>query len=139
LTNRVVNDILSLMGRRSGGLGDQETELLRFVAEQAGPVTVRDAAQAWGEPRGLARTTVLTMMERLRAKNQLGRTKTSDGNWAYALLVPKDALLHNLVHSFVERTLGGSVSPFVAYLTEGDATLSETERTKLRTLLETLE
>lgn len=129
------------MGRRPGmaTLGEQETELLRFVAEQEAALTVREAVASWGEPRGLARTTVLTMLERLREKGHLMREKTSDGNWAYLPVLPKAELLSGLVQSFVERTLGGSVSPFVSYLAEGGASLTADERAKLRALLETLE
>ena len=46
-------------------IGDQELALLRYVAEE-GPVTVGQAAEGFGAPRGLARSTVLTVMERLR-------------------------------------------------------------------------
>lgn len=129
------------MGRRPGTatLGEQETELLRFVAEQETALTVREAVASWGAPRGLARTTVLTMLERLREKGHLSREKTSDGNWAYLPVLPKAELLSGLVQSFIERTLGGSVSPFVSYLTEGGASLTADERAKLRALLETLE
>jgi predicted transcriptional regulator len=129
------------MGRRPGTatLGEQETELLRFVAEQEAALTVREAVASWGEPHGLARTTVLTMLERLREKGHLSREKTSDGNWAYLPVLPKAELLSGLVQSFVERTLGGSVSPFVSYLAEGGASLTVEERAKLKALLETLE
>ena len=129
------------MGRRPGTatLGEQETELLRFVAEQEAALTVREAVASWGEPRGLARTTVLTMLERLREKGHLVREKTSEDNWAYLPAVPKAELLSGLVQNFVQRTLGGSVSPFVSYLTEGGATLTVEERAKLKALLETLE
>ena len=129
------------MGRRpgTGGLGEQETELLRFVAEQESALTVREAAAGWGEPRALARTTVLTMLERLREKGHLVREKAVEGSWAYKPALPRAELLSGLVHSFVERTLGGSVSPFVSYLTEGGAALTADERARLKALLETLE
>ena len=109
------------------------------MAEQETALTVREAVASWGAPRGLARTTVLTMLERLREKGHLSREKTSDGNWAYLPVLPKAELLSGLVQSFIERTLGGSVSPFVSYLTEGGASLTADERAKLRALLETLE
>jgi predicted transcriptional regulator len=79
------------------------------------------------------------MLERLREKGHLSREKTSDGNWAYLPVLPKAELLSGLVQSFVERTLGGSVSPFVSYLAEGGASLTAEERAKLKALLETLE
>jgi len=53
-------------------LGEQELELLRFVTDRA-PVTARDAVAEFGQSKGLARTTVLTMLERLRKKGFLLR------------------------------------------------------------------
>jgi predicted transcriptional regulator len=129
------------MGRRpgNGALGEQETELLRFVAEQDAALTVREAVASWGEPRSLARTTVLTMLERLREKGHLVRERSPEDSWAYRPVRPRAEVLSGLVQSFVERTLGGSVSPFVSYLAEGGATLTADERAKLKALLETLD
>ncbi len=114
-------------------LGDQELTLLRYVTDHA-PVTVREAAAQFGEPHGLARTTILTMMERLRRKGFLTRLKDA-GAFEYRPVVAKTELLQNLVHDFVEKALGGSLSPFVAYLTDAQG-LSERELSELRKLLD---
>jgi predicted transcriptional regulator len=113
-------------------IGDQELALLRFLAEQ-GPLSVGQAAERFGEPRGLARSTVLTMMERLRQKGHLEREQV-DGVYRYASQVPAGDLLRGAVQSFVEKTLAGSVSPFVAYLAEG-AAVSESELAELEDLV----
>ncbi|HZM63357.1 MAG TPA: BlaI/MecI/CopY family transcriptional regulator, partial [Vicinamibacterales bacterium] len=63
-------------------VGDQELALLRFVAE-AGHATAGEAAERFGQPRGLARSTVLTMMERLRKKGHLTR-RQQGGVYHYA-------------------------------------------------------
>ena len=97
-------------------LGDQELEVLRYVADHA-PLTVREAAEQWGEPRGLARTTILTVMERLRKKGYLARHKAG-GSFAYTPVIAKTEVLRGLVQNFVEKTLAGSLSPFVAYLAD---------------------
>ena len=97
-------------------VGDQEMTLLRYVAE-TGPSTVGEVAERFGEPRGLARSTVLTMMERLRQKGRLEREQV-EGVYRYFSPVSGDDLLRGAVRTFVEKTLAGSVSPFVAYLTE---------------------
>ncbi len=118
-------------------LGDQELSLLRYVNDHA-PVTVRTAAAEFGEAHGLARTTILTMMERLRLKNYVSRFKDRDqGAFQYKPVVAKTELMQSLVSDFVEKALGGSLSPFVAYLS--DAKLSDRERAELRKLLETME
>jgi len=114
-------------------LGDQELTLLRYVTDHA-PITVREVAAQFGEPHGLARTTILTMMERLRRKGYLTRGKDA-GAFEYRPVVAKTELLQTLVHDFVEKTLGGSLSPFVAYLTDAQD-LSERELSELRKLLE---
>lgn len=97
-------------------LGEQELELLRWVSDHA-PASVRDVAEGFGAPRNLAKTTVQTVMERLRAKGYLARVKR-DGMYEYAPSVPKPALLQRLIHDFVERVLGGSSLPLVAYLAQ---------------------
>lgn len=111
-------------------IGDQELALLRFVAER-GSATVAEAVEGFGAARGLARSTVLTMMERLRAKGHLKRERV-DRVYRYASPASAGELLRGAVHSFVEKTLDGSVSPFVSYLVESaevtDAELAELER-----------
>ena len=113
-------------------IGDQELALLRYIAEQ-GPSTVGQVAERFGEPRGLARSTVLTMMERLRQKGHLDREPV-DGVFRYFSPVPEGELLRGAVRTFVEKTLDGSVSPFVAYLSE-TAEVSESELAELEDLV----
>jgi predicted transcriptional regulator len=113
-------------------LGDQELELLRYVSDHA-PLTVRAAAEQFGEPRGLARTTILTVMERLRKKNYLERRKNG-GSFEYTPSVAKTDVLRGLVETFVEKTLAGSLTPFVAYLAEAKG-VSPAEMDALRALV----
>jgi predicted transcriptional regulator len=117
-------------------LGDQELDVLRFVAEHA-PISVGEVAQQFGEPRGLARTTILTVMERLRKKGYLTRSKP-ERPARYSPRFPQTEVMRGLVREFVEKTLGGSLSPFVAYLAEAKG-LSEVELTVLRRLVGDLE
>jgi predicted transcriptional regulator len=111
-------------------IGEQELTLLRHIADR-GSVTVGEAAEAFGAPRGLARSTVLTMMERLRAKGHLGR-RMIDGVYRYRTRASSADLLKGAVQRFVERNLDGSVSPFLAYLSEAgrlsDEELQELEQ-----------
>jgi predicted transcriptional regulator len=114
---------------RPRSIGDQELALLQYVAEKGG-TTVGQAAEEFGAARGLARSTVLTMMERLRAKGHLERGQV-DGVYRYFSPATPGEVMQDVVKSFVEKTLGGSVSPFVTYLTEtaqvSDADLAELE------------
>jgi predicted transcriptional regulator len=99
-----------------GSVGEQELALLRHIADRGG-ATVGEVAEAFGAARGLARSTVLTMMERLRRKGQLSR-RLLDGVYQYRARASSADLLKDAVQRFVERSLGGSVSPFVAYLSD---------------------
>jgi predicted transcriptional regulator len=118
--------------RSPKSVGDQELALLRYVGDRA-DATVGEAAAGFGQPRQLARSTVLTMMERLRKKGYLGRRLVA-GVYRYAPRRSPDSAVGRAVESFVERALGGSISPFVAYLAERQA-LSEAELAELETVL----
>lgn len=117
-------------------LGEAELEVLRFVSDRDG-TTVREAADHFATTRGLARTTVLTTMERLRKKGFLTR-EAHEGGFRYQSAQSKSAVLRGLVGEFVERTLGGSLQPFVAYLAEKKGITAQ-EIEELKALVEELE
>src|SRR5215472_14666611 len=121
---------------RKPGIGDQEMEMLRFVADHA-PISVRGVVIEFGEPRGLARTTVLTVMERLREKGYLTRAKHG-GVFRYTPAVPRAELLRRLVQNFIEKTLGGSLSPFSLYLAQA-RNITDEELAELKQAVRTLE
>lgn len=114
--------------RAAKSVGDRELALLRYVSDRQ-DATVGEAAAEFGQPRQLARSTVLTMMERLRKKGHLGR-RLVDGVYRYAPRSSPGAVAGRRVASFIERALGGSIAPFVAYLAEREQ-LSEAELAEL--------
>lgn len=113
-------------------IGEQELALLRHIADR-GAVSVGEAADGFGTARDLARSTVLTMMERLRRKGHLARRLT-DGVYRYRARSSSAELLKGAVQRFVERNLGGSVSPFLAYLSEAGR-VSEAELRELEDIV----
>ncbi|MGH9308444.1 MAG: BlaI/MecI/CopY family transcriptional regulator [Vicinamibacterales bacterium] len=117
-------------------IGDQELALLRFIGD-AGRATVAEAAAGFGAPRRLARSTVLTMMERLRKKGFLIR-RQARGVYRYAPSVAPGVTLRHAVRTFVDRTLGGSIAPFVAHLAERGR-LSDEDVAELEALLARLQ
>ena len=117
-------------------LSDLELEVLRYLAS-AGPRTAREAAEEFGEANGYARTTVLTLLERLRQKGYLSRSKV-EGVFRYRSLVTTEELMRGVVGRFVQRSLGGSVSPLVAFLSQNKK-LSDEELAELRRLVDTME
>ena len=117
-------------------LGKTELEVVKFVQEKDS-VSVREAALYFADTSGLARTTVLTVMERLRKKGILSRKKHKNV-FHYSSLITHSKLTKNLIRGFVDRVLGGRVTPFLAYLAD-DSDLTVTEREDLKKLVSKLE
>jgi predicted transcriptional regulator len=117
-------------------LGQAEWEVLQYVGEHH-PVTVREVAEHMAADKGLARTTVLTVMERLRGKGFLVRRK-QDGVYRYLPKKSNEELTHGLVQSFVDNMLNGMLSPFFAYLSRSDK-VSDEQLEELRKLVRDLE
>jgi predicted transcriptional regulator len=121
---------------RKRSIGDQELALLQHLDEN-GAASVGEVAASFGEPRGLARSTVLTMMERLRDKGFLKR-KQLRGMFRYSIATGPGEAMRSAVGSFVEKTLSGSVSPFVAWMSE-HAEVSDDELAELEALVAQLQ
>lgn len=117
-------------------IGRAELEILQFINDRH-PITVRSVAEQFGEARGLARTTVLNVMERLRRKGFLTR-RQAGGVYQYSPRVPKARFLRGLIREFVDRSLGGSLAPIVAYLTE-EACLTEDELREIKRMIRDLD
>jgi predicted transcriptional regulator len=117
-------------------IGRAELEILRHITDHA-PISVGVVAEHFMEKRGLVRTTVLNVMERLRKKGYLSRREVG-GVYQYSPRQPKGDLLKGLVRDFVENSLGGSISPFMAYLAEGPQ-LQKDEVAELRRIVRELE
>jgi predicted transcriptional regulator len=117
-------------------LGHLELDVLRYIADHH-PVSVREVAIHFAETSGQARTTLLTVMERLRTKGYLSRRKVK-GLHRYAPTLSKSELFDQIVGNFVDGVLGGSVSPFVAYLTRSSR-FNDDEIRKLEGLLKWIE
>jgi len=121
---------------RKPTIGDQELALLQHI-DESGAASVGEVAAGFGEPRGLARSTVLTMMERLRGKGYLRRRQLK-GMFRYSIATGPGEAMRSAVGSFVEKTLSGSVSPFVAWLSER-AEVSDDELAELEALVTQLQ
>jgi predicted transcriptional regulator len=117
-------------------VGDQELSLLRFVAEHS-PATAGEVFTGFGEPNGLARSTVETVLERLRKKGFLKRILTGKV-YQYEPTTQPNEVMGGLVEQFVQRTLGGSLVPFVNYFSRQER-LSKEEIAELERLVRKLE
>ena len=117
-------------------IGDQELALLHYLDENKS-ASVGEVAAGFGDPRGLARSTVLTMMERLRSKGYLRRRQVQ-GMFRYSTATGPAEAMRTAVGSFVEKTLSGSVSPFVAWMSERGE-VSDDELAELKALVNQLQ
>ena len=104
-----------MAAKNERSLGALELEVLKIIWETPG-CTVVEAAERLPR-REYARTTVLTVIQRLHAKGLLKRRKES-GIFRYSATQPREQVLSRLITKFVENVLDGSPAPFVAYLTE---------------------
>jgi predicted transcriptional regulator len=117
-------------------IGRAELEILNYIHDHH-PVPVRQVAEHVSATKGHTRTTVLNVIARLTGKGYLTRKRVG-GVYHYSPRVAKADLLRRLVGDFVDKALGGSLSPFVAYLTR-DARLSEDDVRELRRLVDELD
>lgn len=104
------------MAKELPSLGELEIRVLRLVWERQ-PCTERAISDLVQRERPLARTTVLKTMQRLEAKGLLVRLP-GKGPVRFRAAVDQQRVLPELIRRFVDRTLGGSPSPLVAYLAE---------------------
>lgn len=121
--------------RPPAGLGPAQFEVLKYIQEHH-PISVREAADYFADRKGYARTTVLTMMERLREKRYLTRRKVG-GLYRYSPRVTRMEMLNALVRDFIGRALEQSVDPLTAYFTNPKITQQELD--ELRRLVRELE
>ncbi len=109
---------------------------MRYIADNH-PIGVREVAEFMAEERGLARTSVQTVMEKLREKRFLKRKRES-GRWVYFPREEKETLLRGFVRDFYENTLDRALSPFVAYLSE-ETRVTDEQLDELKQLVKDLE
>ncbi len=113
-----------------------ELEILRYILDHH-PITVREVADHVADTKGHTRTTVLNVMERLRRKGYLTRAQEG-GLYRYSPSAPKLQMQQDLVRNFVAQALGGSLEPFMAYLTQ-EADVSDAELADLKQFVDGLD
>ena len=121
---------------RATGIGRVEAEILRYISDHH-PITVREVGEHLAREKGHTRTTALNIMERLREKGYLTRTKV-EGVFQYSPSQSRSQLMTGIVRDFVDGMLGGSLDPFVSYLTRQED-LTPEQIQELRDLLDRVE
>ena len=125
-----------MMRKKKKDLGELELAVLNAVFERPAS-SVREIAEVMAEERGLARTTILTVMQRLHAKGFLKRKKMG-AVYRYTGTSEQRQVVSDLIGQFVSKTLGGSPAPFLAYLAESKD-LSDEQIAELRAIVDDLE
>jgi len=104
-------------------LGPLESVVMERVWKR-GPLTVRDVVEEIGRPRGLAYTTVMTVMVRLHGKGLLARERNGK-TYLYRAVSTRDehrALLsRDLARGLVSEFGDAALAAFSAELDEVDA------------------
>jgi BlaI family transcriptional regulator, penicillinase repressor len=104
------------MGKSVASLGEVEVQVLRLVWRHQ-PCTERQISDLVQQERPVARTTVLKTLQRLEAKGLLART-AGETPILFRAVFEENRVLPALIGRFVERVLGGSTGPLVAYLAD---------------------
>lgn len=118
---------------KNKNLGDQELMIYNYIHSK-NPISVRDVAEHFDKEKKLARTTILTVMERLRKKGFLSRTKTN-GLFMYTIKFEQEKIIKQKVSDFIQKTLGGSMNPLLSYFIDSDQ-LSKDEIQQLKSIAE---
>ena len=111
------------MTEKTQTLGQLELEVLKIVWDKQ-ECTVLEAAELLAKEKGYARTTILTVVQRLHKKKFLDRKKEG-GVFHYYPTQKKTAVLGNLAKQFVQNIFEGSPVSLVQHLTEGDVSAEE--------------
>lgn len=118
------------------GLGELELDILKAIWQRPGS-TVQELTEAIADERNCARTTVLTVVQRLHAKGFLKRKKVA-GVFRYSPTEERGKVLTRLIGQFVDKVLDGSAAPFLAYLADAKG-LTQDQAGQLRAIVDELE
>jgi predicted transcriptional regulator len=123
------------MSPKRESIGQEELAVLQFIHANH-PSSVREVAEHFAK-QGKARTTILTVMERLRTKKFLTRKKIGN-SYCYSPRQERDVVMKSVVADFVNNMLGGSLSPFMAYMSDAD-NLTVEQLTELKKIVRDLD
>jgi BlaI family transcriptional regulator, penicillinase repressor len=112
-------------------LGEFEIQVLRLVWQNQ-PCTERQISDLVKQDRSVARTTVLKTLQRLEAKCLLDRVP-GEPSIRYRAALDEKRVLPPLIGRFVERVLGGSPGPLLAYFADSK-TLSDKDLKALKAI-----
>jgi len=113
-------------------LGQLELEALKIVWDKPGS-SVNEITETLLQHRDFARTTVLTIVQRLHKKGFLTRKK-KDGAFRYFPTDSRESVMGGLTKRFIENAFDGSASSLVQHLAQ--TKLSAEELTQMRSIID---
>ena len=124
------------MSRKRQELGDLQIAIMRVLWER-GEATASDVHAALLEERGLAPTTIATMLKKMEAKGIV--THRADGRqFVFRATVAEDEVRRSMVGALVERVFEGDRAALVSHLLE-ESDVDEAEIARLRRLIDDAE
>jgi predicted transcriptional regulator len=109
-------------------LAPQELEIMKVVWSRRS-ATVRDVYEELRARRGIAYTTVMTMMNILERKGHL-KKREKGRSFLYRPARPKRQVVGAMVREFLDRVFGGSAEPLLVQLVQ-DRRLTERDLAEL--------
>jgi BlaI family transcriptional regulator, penicillinase repressor len=117
-------------------LTELQLAILRVIWDR-GEATVQDIWEALHAERGLAQTTVATMLSRLERRGVVTR-RAQSRQYHYRAAVTEREVQHTMIGELTERLFDGDVTALVQHLLSGDA-VSPGDIAKIRDMIERVE
>jgi predicted transcriptional regulator len=117
-------------------LTELQLAILRVIWDRS-EATVQDIWEALHAERGLAQTTVATMLSRLERRGVVTR-RAQSRQYHYRAAVTEREVQHSMVNELTERLFDGDVTALVQHLLTGEA-VSPGDIAKIREMIERVE
>jgi predicted transcriptional regulator len=122
------------MGKHT--LGELQHAIMRVLWERD-EATVAEVHEALFEERGLAPTTIATMLRKMEDKGVVAH-RVEDRHFVYRAMVTEDTVRSSMVGELLDRLFAGDPAALVSHLV-ADHAIEEEEIERLRALLKTAE
>lgn len=120
------------MAKKQENLGELELEVMKILWHQ-GKSSVLQVSEKLSKQKGYARTTILTIIQRLHKKGFLKRKK-EDGVYRYEPTQKRQQVMGRLLSQFIDRVFDGSSTSLVQQMT--GANMSEEEMDQIKAIIE---
>lgn len=120
------------MVKKQENLGELELEVMKILWHQ-GKSSVLQVSEKLSKQKGYARTTILTIIQRLHKKGFLKRKK-EDGVYRYEPTQKRQQVMGRLLSQFIDRVFDGSSTSLVQQMT--GANMSEEEMDQIKAIIE---